>query len=339
MKKLLLVGIAATAMLASCSNDETVGTPEQNAAIGFSSFVDKSTRAVNTGNKLEDPFKVWGFRGDVNDFVNVEQVAVDGTYNPAQYWTLGYKYNFAAIAPQSVVGKDTEVTCTNGTVSGTLNFTNEDNVTDLLYAFNGDMDATDEIPTGKVQLTFDHMLSKVKFTFANGFDTDEYSFYVENVTIKNVESQAALTIPAKEWSSFTEQKDVPFGNVASNGDDIIKQNADDETEPKLIIPNVDKVIYTVTFDLYVYKNEVNLKADGSAYKHSVEMPEMLFVMGNGYNFKATIGNTNYDPNLDPDKETKIEFEPSVKTWIEIDDETGDEYGGELDGYEVSTEGE
>ena len=337
MKKLLLVGIAATAMLASCSNDETVGTPEQNAAIGFSSFVDKSTRAVNTGNKLEDPFKVWGFRGDVNDFVNVEQVAVDGTYNPAQYWTLGYKYNFAAIAPQSV-GKDADVKCTDGTVSGTLNFTNENNVTDLLYASNDQMDATTDIPTEKVNLTFDHMLSKVKFTFANGFDTDEYSFYVENVTIKDVESQATLTIPAKEWSNFTEQKDVDFGNVASNGDDIIKQNADDETEPKLIIPNVDKVIYMVTFDLYVYKNEVNLKADGGAYKHTVEMPKMLFVMGNGYNFKATIGNTNYDPNLDSDKETKIEFEPSVSTWIESDND-GNEYGGELDGYEVPAEGE
>lgn len=324
-------------MLASCSNDETVGTPEQNAAISFSSFVDKSTRAINTGNKLEDPFKVWGFRGDVNDFVNVEQVAVDGTYNPAQYWTLGYKYNFAAIAPQSV-GKNATVTCTNGTVSGTLNFTNDDNVTDLLYAFNGDMDATTEIPNGKVNLTFDHMLSKVKFTFANGFDTDEYSFYVENVTIKNVESEATLTIPAKTWNNFTEQKDVNFGNVASNGDDIIKQNADDETEPKLIIPNTTKVTYTVTFDLYVYKNEENLKADGGAYKHTVEMPEMLFIMGNGYNFKATIGNNNFDPEVDPDTDTKIEFEPSVNTWVENDND-GNEYGGELDGYKVSTEGE
>lgn len=325
-------------MLASCSNDETVGTPEQNAAISFSSFVDKSTRAVNTGNTLEDPFKVWGFRGDFNDFMNVEEVATDGTYSPAQYWALGYKYNFAAIAPQSV-GKNATVTCTNGTVSGTLNFTNDDNVTDLLYASNDQMDATTDIPTEKVNLTFDHMLSKVKFTFANGFDTDEYSFYVENVTIESVESQATLTIPAKIWNNFTEQKDVNFGNVASNGDDIIKQNADDETEPKLIIPNTDKVTYTVTFNLYVYKNGENLKADGSAYVHSVEMPEILFVMGNGYNFKATIGNTNYDPGITPGTNTKIEFEPSVKTWIEIDEETGDEYGGELDGYEVSTEGE
>lgn len=336
MKKLLLVGIAATAMLASCSNDETVGNPEQNAAISFSSFVDKSTRAINTGNTLDEFFRVWGFRGDVNDFANVEQVATDGTYSPAQYWTLGYKYNFAAIAPQSV-GKDAEVTCTNGTVSGTLNFKNEANVTDLLYAFNGDMDATDEIPTVKVNLTFDHMLSKVKFTFANGFDTNEYSFYVENVTIKNVESQATLTIPAKKWSSFTESKNVAFGNV-SNSDNRIEQNADDETEAKLIIPNTAKVSYTVVFDLYVYKNGMNLKADNGAYMHTVVMPEMLFVMGNGYNFKATIGNTNYDPEVDPDTNTKIEFEPSVNKWIE-ENENDEEYGGELDGYEVPTEGE
>lgn len=47
MKKLLFIGLAATAMLAGCSNDETVEMA-QPAAIGFESFVDKSTRATES---------------------------------------------------------------------------------------------------------------------------------------------------------------------------------------------------------------------------------------------------------------------------------------------------
>lgn len=38
MKKIFLIGLAATAMLASCSNDETVEMAQNTKAIGFSSF-------------------------------------------------------------------------------------------------------------------------------------------------------------------------------------------------------------------------------------------------------------------------------------------------------------
>ena len=39
MKKIFLIGLAATAMLASCSNDETVEMAQNTKAIGFSSFL------------------------------------------------------------------------------------------------------------------------------------------------------------------------------------------------------------------------------------------------------------------------------------------------------------
>ena len=45
MKKFLFLGIAATAMFASCTNDEMVEMNPQSA-IGFETFVDKSTRAT-----------------------------------------------------------------------------------------------------------------------------------------------------------------------------------------------------------------------------------------------------------------------------------------------------
>ena len=46
MKKLFMIGLAATAMLASCSNDETVEMAPSKA-IGFSNaFVNNGTRSI-----------------------------------------------------------------------------------------------------------------------------------------------------------------------------------------------------------------------------------------------------------------------------------------------------
>ena len=59
MKRFLFLGIAATAMFASCTNDEMVEMNPQSA-IGFETFVDKSTRAATdvTEDNL-NKFKVW----------------------------------------------------------------------------------------------------------------------------------------------------------------------------------------------------------------------------------------------------------------------------------------
>ena len=64
MKKLFMIGLAATAMLASCSNDETVEMA-QSKAIGFSNaFVNNGTRSIVdpsfTTETLKD-FAVYGF--------------------------------------------------------------------------------------------------------------------------------------------------------------------------------------------------------------------------------------------------------------------------------------
>mgnify|MGYP000308410606 FL=1 len=49
-KNLFFVGIAAAAMLASCSNDETMDIARNSQAIQFSSFVNKTTRATDIDN-------------------------------------------------------------------------------------------------------------------------------------------------------------------------------------------------------------------------------------------------------------------------------------------------
>lgn len=61
MKKTLFIGVAAIAMLASCSNDEVVDQPKGNA-IAFSAFVDNATRvdALTKDNLWEfDVYALW----------------------------------------------------------------------------------------------------------------------------------------------------------------------------------------------------------------------------------------------------------------------------------------
>ena len=58
MKKFLFL---ATAMFASCTNDEMVEMNPQSA-IGFETFVDKSTRATDVTKANLTAFEVYGWR-------------------------------------------------------------------------------------------------------------------------------------------------------------------------------------------------------------------------------------------------------------------------------------
>lgn len=105
MKKIFLIGLAATAMLASCSNDETVEMAQNTKAIGFSSFIDKSTRATDTDITNLGAIEVYGWRDDAQIF-NAQAVTVDatgnGTYSPLQYWEPGYTYASRQSLPSQV---------------------------------------------------------------------------------------------------------------------------------------------------------------------------------------------------------------------------------------------
>ena len=101
MKKLFIMGLAAMGLaLTACNSDETVEMAK-GKAIGFSSFVDKSTRATDVTLANLKSMEVYGWRsynqGD-NQIFNAQEVKVaqdgDGTYSPLQYWEANYTYNF-----------------------------------------------------------------------------------------------------------------------------------------------------------------------------------------------------------------------------------------------------
>lgn len=133
MKRLFIIGLAAMGLaLTGCNNDETVEMAK-GKAIGFSSFVGKSTRATDVTIANLRSMEVYGWRGDVQIF-NKQEVAVadngEGTYSPLQYWEPKYTYNFEAIAPKAGVNGVEFAAAKEG---GKITFTNNA-TTDLLYA-------------------------------------------------------------------------------------------------------------------------------------------------------------------------------------------------------------
>lgn len=328
MKKIFLIGLTTAAMLASCSNDETVEMAQQKA-IGFSNaFVNNGTRSVVdpsfTTSTLSD-FAVYGFTQNGQIF-NGEKVSKGGaastgwSYDNVQYWVPGNTYTFGAIAPYSVAGNVSNVTLPEGAtkVEMKVAFTNTDaDQVDLLHAAPTQIAGTAVTPTYKepVSMTFNHQLSKVKFSFENAVGVG-YNVKVSNVKITNAYANGTLTVAAagNNWSDQTNQNlELNFGNVVNDASGTEAANiAFNETlesyNEKLMIPMGGSATYTVTFTAELYKGNVLL----GIYDHTVEIKNVEFKLGYCYNFKASLTHKNI---TGPDELNEIKFNvTSVGNW-------------------------
>ena len=305
MKKIFLIGLAATAMLASCSNDETVEMAQNTKAIGFSSFIDKSTRATDTDITNLGAIEVYGWRGDAQIF-NAQAVTVDatgnGTYSPLQYWEPGYTYAFEAIAPKSGENGVTFAAAKDG---GTITFVS-DSETDLLYSKAADKTTDAEVTTdpGKVNFTFGHMLSRVKFTFKNTFPENAAAkISVKEVKITNAYQNGTIT-PAEEnavWNATNNTLSVVF--ASDNVKDLVAGTGSGETEHMYLIP-VASPQYTVTFTVVLDQNGATTE-----YPHTSTITTGM-EKGKSYNFVAALDETN----VTPDELFPIEFTAEVEDW-------------------------
>ena len=319
MKKLFMIGLAATAMLASCSNDETVEMA-QSKAIGFSNaFVNNGTRSIVdpsfTTETLED-FAVYGFTQAGQIFNGTTVSAPTWTYTPWQYWVAGNTYTFGAIAPAAQKDNVSNVTLADGKVGMEVAFTNDGTV-DLLHAAPNAVVCDDaflaqtNIP--KVGMTFSHQLSKVKFSFANAVG-EGYNVKVTNVKIKDAKATGTLTIgTTNAWSAQDGSVELAFGDAKTDDaktddakSEIIANGAEMESyNEMLMIPTDNTAEYTVTFDAYLYQGDVLLNKDGLAYSHTTTIKGVELKLGYCYDFKATLTHENI---VDPENPLKpIEF--------------------------------
>lgn len=321
MKKLFLIGLAATAMLTSCSNDETVDMV-QSKAIGFSNaFVDNGTRSIIdpslTKDKLED-FAVYGFtqNGKIFDGVKVYKggtASIGWSYDPVQYWVPGNTYTFGAIAPFSVAANVSGVALSADAskVGMSVAFTNTDATQiDLLHAAPTQITGatvTESYQT-PVSITFKHQLAKVKFSFLNSVG-EAYTVKVTNIKINDAKETGTLTIAANTdnvWSAQDGSLSLNFGDAATTDEaaSIAYSTEVESYNEKLMIPTGVDATYNVTFDVALYKDNVLM---GTSSKE-VTISSVELKLGYCYDFKAELTFENVlDDKLHPIEFTVTDF--------------------------------
>ncbi len=330
MKKIFLIGLTAAAMLASCSNDETVEMAQQKAISFSNAFVNNGTRSsvdpsFTTGS-LQD-FAVYGFTQNGQIF-NGDKVSKGGaastgwSYANLQYWVPGNTYTFGAIAPHGVTVSDVKLPEGATKVEMKVAFTNTDEgQVDLLHAEPAQITDVTATYTTPVSMTFNHQLSKVKFSFQNSVGAG-YNVKVSNVKITDAYEKGTLTVGATEntWSNQTDKALVlNFGNVVADGataDEaaVIANAATLESyNEKLMIPMVSSATYTVTFTVELFKDNVPL----GTYNHTVQIKNVEFKLGYCYDFKATLTHENI---VNPENPLKpIEFKvDGITDWNQTD---------------------
>ena len=317
MKKLFIMGLAAMGLaLTACNSDETVEMAKGNA-IGFKTFVNNSTRVANdaTTDGLKS-FKVWGLmnKGDKTGTPFVGKEVTKGTdggwsYQTPVYWEKGYAYSFVALAPNDAY----EFTApTEINTWGSLTFNNGTGETDLIYATAKQSTVNGDVCPLSVNLTFNHMLSRVRFQFENGMD-DGSVLTVSNVKITDAYTSGTATL-AEQLASLSWAPGTATGELEFGGADAMGKNAKKETGHKYMIPATKnyKLSFTVTRVHHGFTD---------VYNHNdVPLQGLTFEPGKSYQLVATLTAKNINPaqELCP-----ITFTAKVEEWGKFTDKAFD----------------
>ena len=307
MKKLFIMGLAAMGLaLTACNSDETVEMAKGNA-IGFKTFVNNSTRVATDATTTDlKSFKVWGLMNDGTktgtpfDGKEVKKENNTWSYTPPVYWEKGYAYSFVALAPNDAY---TFTAPTEINKWGSLTFNNGTGEKDLIYATAKQSTVTGDVCPLSVNLTFNHMLSRVRFQFENGMD-DDSKLTVSNVKITDAYTSGTATLAEQltglSWTTGQTTGALEFGDAAA----MEQQNAKAETAHKYMIP-ADKA-YNLTFTVTREHHGVT-----DTYNHTVTLPKIAMTQGLSYQFVAKFTAENIIPGqvLCP-----ITFTAEVKDW-------------------------
>ena len=319
MKKYLFIGIAATAMLASCTNDEIVEVAPQGNAIAFSNaFVDKATRATDVTEVSEIIVNGWRTKGTTTEqnFSNQKVTKSGGTwtYDPVQYWDANYSYVFETAYN---VGNNV-ATWAPANAGGTITVNNNDGETDVLYA-RVEKAAGNQTT---VEFTYNHMLSRVKFSFKNAFEsTAAATITVTDVTLKAYTSASVTPVNvAKPYWTFDTNAALATTGMAFTSSEVKDMEvASDakETEHHYIIPNAQADGATAMADYLVsFKVVLTQGSVSDTYTHTDLALPIKLQAGNSYDFTVDLTAKNVNPK---EQLTPIEFSASVAAWTDKGD--------------------
>ena len=352
MKKLFL-GVVAIAAMIGCAKEQIVKS-QAPAAISFeNAFVQgnssKPVRAAvdpsftTDAENAIDAFDVWGFMGENTGVVFEAERVTKNTegkwvYANLAYWAPSKHYYFAALAPvdhSNVVVKlaDNEKYM-KAEGLGTVEFTNLDGTDDLVYA-EADVltEPTIAAQPAPVKLTFKHLLSKVKFTFKNGFSNPNNYLEVKNIEMV-VPNFGTIDLTQKPFAWVVKEGEktvaLKFGDItgeAGNTKIAVVANeakggecADERlTIPVATTPTL-KAVYEITFDVVLYQG-TEVAYEG---KKKTVIEGVTLEPGKAYNFTATLNHKN----VGGEELYPIEFTVEVDKWVD---------GNILDGGVIDTE--
>lgn len=291
MKK-LFVSVLAVAALASCAKEELVSLNQEAIQFG-GPFVENSTRAAvdpsyNATNLTA--FNVYGtvsggeglvaiYSGD-NVEGTVGSTIVDGKETQIwhcdvkQYWIKDAVYNFAAL-----VNATNDITYVEYLPTKVNGFTADGN-TDLLYARSEANIVGLASGNAPVNFTFDHLLSKVKFTVVNNSKAAaEYSFKVNSITITGNKT-GNVTLATKAWDTLSNHGAYDVAEIVVNKDTA---DAGQECASELLLIPGE---FTIAFNVDIYNGTTKLGSQ--AYPIAPATYKYTLTAGCSYNFQINV---------------------------------------------------
>ncbi|MDE6291944.1 MAG: fimbrillin family protein [Muribaculaceae bacterium] len=312
----LILGAAVLMLATACSNDEVVKVAENSQAIGFSSFINNSTRAEDLNTTNLENFYVYGVTTGTTpiavlfkDQLVEKKGNGEWSYSPEKYWITGNTYTFAAVAPAAVAEVDQSANMNGRGGINNLTFANADGTVDLLYA-----EETEDNPVVFGQaytFNFGHILSRVKFEFTN-LMAEGYRIEVKAVTIDGTDSKAVYSPSTTSWTAASDNdKEKVYSLVPQ--DVKAEATGTSTTEPSYLIPTEGARDLNVTFDVNLYFDDADTKEPvlitTEPYKLTATLSGIELKRATSYLFKASITKENLDNTLQP-----IKFNATVTDW-------------------------
>lgn len=344
MKKLFILAAAIVAF-ASCSQNEpeVKNVPTREIQFATATNATRATEVVDvTAETLKSSgFAVWGYMGSSpifdatvvahnstnNTLANLGHTETTDAFSPAsaadvKYWSAGQTYMFTAMAPSSLKGKYTYDASFNQKITG---FENTDGQVDLVVSQPAKVIlASNATQNAAVGLHFNHMLSRVRFSFTNTFDDNDVKIEIRNIKIENTPTSGDATIvydlDAKtnsvSWTT-TGTKELNFFDTA---DELLLNvpslsNNVGTSVYRYVIPGENN--YTIAFDLVAKANDQIIAQKKYT---AVALPtdkQSTFVPGVSYIFNANIAADKVG-NIYP-----IEWTVTVQDW------SADQEGGNI----------
>lgn len=310
MKKLFLF-ISVFALLVACKREE----PNQPEAqyISFSQMSIENLMTAGFDNTLTTAnlvdFDVWGHNGAgvVFEGTKVEKQGDLWECAEEKMWEPDQTYHFHAFAPADAVDNIGEYPNSEREEGlGNFVYTNAGDK-DLIYAYATRVQGSLlNINSDPVQLEFEHLLSRVQFTFKNNLS--EGNITITDVQITEAAKSAELNCGDVDMANWTWNATSTGAYNFGNTNTIAKGATTSTADVQFLFPATTRN-YDISFSI-AYESD-------AAEERTATISDVNLVMGKSYNINVTIEDKDIVT-----EQYKIEFfVAEVKDWgsnIELD---------------------